>query len=580
MRPWWRILAHLAIVGFSVVLFGSVYGTALLHPKVVHWLSGGDPAPTFYGLNFFFQEPWTWPLGVIRSYNAPIGTSLVYTDSVPLWGILIKFLKPFNWLGTPFQLTGVWMLLCLTLQGVIALRLLLKEQFTPISAVLGAGLLTAWPAWFFRTIESSQHYSLLAHFLILAAISYCLDWIHRKQVMTWKWWTLLGLALGIHFYLFAMVAFLYLIPTLEQQLESKRPWIDWLKKQATLATILGLIGWAFGYFEIPAGEAQGGGFSLFAMDFIALMNSEGHAASQPFEILNYRGPREGFQYLGIGILAPLAWLLWIYRHELRLASLKRTITAYPVRSSVALMIVFLAISRRFWIFGYRVPMIPTQLLILGFIYWVAKHLFHTWKRAHLIGFSIGMLALYNAVGMLLRASGRLGWVIGYALAVWGLLQLKRRFERRLLPVLAGLVVLQAWDLKPLLAYVSSKHPSPKLEEKGLGVRPEVQGFLKDGIRRMTLIGTEYFGPSEVLSAALNRGISVGPNYLARHDHGRREALIRQKTEELTQGNLAADEAVVVADYEGNQGLIEAIKDKKNLSSISPGGFLLFKHVPH
>jgi hypothetical protein len=292
--------------------------------------------------------------------------------------------------------------------------------------------------------------------------------------------------------------------------------------------------------------------------------------------LNYRGPREGFQYLGLGIILACAWLWSQNRDRLTLQALKTTLTQYPVRAIVMLFILLLAISRRFWIFGYRVPMIPTQLAILGLFYWVSHTLLKHWKRYQLILLSILALAFYNAAGTILRASGRMGWVIGYGIAVWILIQLKKQFHKRFTLALLAITLIQFWDLRPLLQYVSEKHPSPGANSTGLHIRPELESFLSQDIDKITLIGTEYFGPADLLSAALIKKISIGPNYLARHDHKQRERVIQQKTTELKSGAIPWNESVALEETKEQLALIRSALSNPELTTSKEKGYYTVK----
>ena len=88
-----------------------------------------DWATHYFGWTYFRFEPWHWPPAAVHGYNAPIGTAIGLTDSLPLMAYL---LKPFSrWLPAEFQYLGAWERLCFTLQGALAARL--AGRFTPTS---------------------------------------------------------------------------------------------------------------------------------------------------------------------------------------------------------------------------------------------------------------------------------------------------------------------------------------------------------------------------------------------------------------------------------------------------------------
>lgn len=83
----------------------------------------GDPATHWLGWQFFRQAPLLqWPLGANRAYGMEIGSSIVFTDSIPIMAFIFK---PFSaWLPETFQYIGIWVLLCFMLQAYFAWKLL------------------------------------------------------------------------------------------------------------------------------------------------------------------------------------------------------------------------------------------------------------------------------------------------------------------------------------------------------------------------------------------------------------------------------------------------------------------------
>ena len=73
----------------GAVLFVLIFGLSPLDPTNLNWLYNAD-ADCFQhqiGFDFYRQAPWSWPLGSMPNYCAPSGTSIVFTDSVPLFAI-------------------------------------------------------------------------------------------------------------------------------------------------------------------------------------------------------------------------------------------------------------------------------------------------------------------------------------------------------------------------------------------------------------------------------------------------------------------------------------------------------------
>jgi len=182
-------------------VFYAAFGFGILNPGHIEWLMHGDPAQHYFGWAFFRQEPWGWPPGLLTGLAAPLQTSIVFTDSIPLLALPLKLLAPL--LPGTFQYFGLWMLACYLLLALFAWRLLTRliHNTSPVSAALralGVLLILLSPPLLLR---GYGHEALMAHWLILAAINETLNPYRNRR---WALW--LGLALLTHAYLALMVA--------------------------------------------------------------------------------------------------------------------------------------------------------------------------------------------------------------------------------------------------------------------------------------------------------------------------------------------------------------------------------------
>ena len=134
----------------------------------------------FFGWHFFRHEPWHWPPGLITTYNAPVGTSIGFTDSIPLVAFA---LKPFSaWLPATFQYLGPWLLACFTLQGWFGAWLMSRWSPRVDVQLCGATLFVLMPTLLIRI----GHPALCAHWLLLwALVLAAREGVSRVRVAEW-----------------------------------------------------------------------------------------------------------------------------------------------------------------------------------------------------------------------------------------------------------------------------------------------------------------------------------------------------------------------------------------------------------
>ena len=106
------------LAGFALggLFFVTIAGWRLVSPMEIDWAMKFDWRIHFLGWHIFRGEPWAWPPGtLVGYYHAPAGTSIGYTDSLPLVAFLLKPISPL--LPMPFQYLGLWLTACFALQG-------------------------------------------------------------------------------------------------------------------------------------------------------------------------------------------------------------------------------------------------------------------------------------------------------------------------------------------------------------------------------------------------------------------------------------------------------------------------------
>ncbi|HEY2016776.1 MAG TPA: DUF6311 domain-containing protein, partial [Bryobacteraceae bacterium] len=220
-------------VSIGILAFLAIPGSRILNPTQMGWLTLGDPAQHFLGWQFFRNTPlFENPMGANRPFGMEAGSSIVYTDSLPLMAFLFK---PFRaLLPASFQYMGAWMLLCFILQAALAWKLIEKFSANLGVKVFGTAFFALAPPFLYRM---HAHEALMGHWLILAALLlYFADrWLPAR------WLALLVVASLVHAYLLLMVAALWAADLATRLLARKLPWHRMAAWGLTSAAVLGLV---------------------------------------------------------------------------------------------------------------------------------------------------------------------------------------------------------------------------------------------------------------------------------------------------------------------------------------------------
>jgi hypothetical protein len=203
-------LEKIAPILTGALIYFIVVGTNTLRFENFAWLmQSEDPATHYTGWMFFRNSPWTFPIGANPDYGLEIGSSIFYSDSLPLFAFAFKLLSPI--LPSVFQYFGLWILLCFILQAWFAWRLVSLISTSMTIKFCATALFLFSPPLLARLYG---HDTLAGHWLILAGLYLCLakDIPHKK----WKWLALAVIASLVHSYLLAMVVLLWISDTLRR----------------------------------------------------------------------------------------------------------------------------------------------------------------------------------------------------------------------------------------------------------------------------------------------------------------------------------------------------------------------------
>lgn len=273
--------------------FLFVIGIAPLHVGNIAWLAKGDALFNYVGWEVFRHAPWTMPLGLNPNYGLEFGSSIVYSDSIPLLAIFFKLISA--GLPEPFQFFGLWLCLCFILQTLFGYMLgsLITED-RHLRILIGIIFLFS-PVMFFR---ANVHLALVGHFVLLWAL-----YLNLNKSLNWFSWPLLLLiTLGIHFYLFVMVGILWSAGLLDYILNKKLSWQQFWIQLLIAVLVVTFGGWQYGYMAIALSSSSAIGYGGDQFNLLAFFN--------PLEWSWFVGKNifipptiEGFGYIGGGAIA-------------------------------------------------------------------------------------------------------------------------------------------------------------------------------------------------------------------------------------------------------------------------------------
>lgn len=518
---------HSILLGASLglLVFINLLGLKMVDPTQIPWLMRGDWEWQFLGWHIFRHENWQFPLGKITGFWYPIGTSIGYTDSIPLFALLFKPLSPF--LPADFQYIGLWFSSCFILQGIFAALLLRQFCKSLRLQTLGILFFLLTPILIYRI----GHPALCAHWLLLAALwLYVKDWntassssrLHLKS-----WLLLTSLSAATHPYLTVMVLGLALAFYTRIGLIERQP-----KLTSTLLPmlLLGLttlfIWWQIGYFILDQKNMELLGIGYYSMNLLSPLNSMG-AGSLLFRDFPFatEGQYEGMNYLGAGGLIMGLWA----GYELKKRFIQPTT------------------------FRYFLPLIITSLLF--FILAVSNKI--TLGSLTLVEFQGNFGSVLN----MFRTTGRFFWPVHYLLLLFILgLLIKRNSQGGSLLFLTLGLAFQLTDLSPVyyshhqVRHNPALHWNPNMPVWENPLQSKFWQQTAAHYQHITLLPPIACGkpaaPYQPFAYWAGRyGLTLNTGHLARFDVKRTEDYCRQLLNEVQSGQVRADTIYIVhSDY--------------------------------
>ncbi len=463
-------IVSLAIGVFTFCFFCDI---SILNPTNYKWLMLGDPSQHYLGWETFRSTPLLqWPLGLNYNYGMETSSSIVFTDSIPLVAITLKYFN--NLLPVNFQYTGMWLLACFMLQSYFGYRIVKNLIVNNTFSLICGFILSFAPMFIVRT---QNHYALCAQFLILASFLLYLSKSNNK-----KWTLLICISALVHAYLLVMILIVYTTSVLVNSLESKN------SKRGILNFIVSVLLCAFvmysaGYFVVSNGISSGG-YGIYRADLLTFFNPVDQYLSRFSRINNNQLTNgEGLGYIGFGLIMSFAALFSAAIIAMANKNHKKLKFIIP---AISIFLVYLfAVSNVVSLQGY-------EILRVGIPHKIE-----------------GLLNIF-------RAGGRFIWIVVYALMIACFASVFSQAKRGAVLVIALLAIVQFADVSRFrMKFDSVINKASNNAEKISSQHYNVDYNKYDRI--VMLPPRDFTDKSPIIYlAAINR-LPVNSGYMARYD---------------------------------------------------------------
>ncbi|HEY0232454.1 MAG TPA: DUF6311 domain-containing protein [Dokdonella sp.] len=378
----------------------------------------GDVAKGEIGWFYYARDTWQFPLFATSAYHTPEGSSMVLSDSLPLFALPAKLLYRIAWpVGSaPPIYSGLWVALCLVLQAVAASRVLRVLGVVGWMAHLAGIVLFCYlPIVFLRFGQTA----LMGQFVILLALEGYLR--AKRSGLTPRQWiglcALPPLVLFVHPYLAAMCGALVAATILDQWRERRYGVRGALLRFGGIGAGALLLMGVGGFFA--AASSDFGDYGLYSMNLLSPwvpfpQTLSGSLLHTEMAVIEGTNQWEGGAYLGAGVFLLCAFALPALRDW------RANTRRHAVLLAMLLLLLAFAISHRIGLGSRELVRLPLPDALL--------HLFSQF-----------------------RGSGRFVWVAVYALLAALIVAVVRRYDGQratlVLVVAALLQVADAWPMQ-------------------------------------------------------------------------------------------------------------------------------------
>ncbi|MDE7251393.1 MAG: hypothetical protein K2O32_00410 [Acetatifactor sp.] len=419
-----KYVLYIIIAILSAIAFVWIYGIRVLDPTYTEWLMrGGDLTQHYLGWKAYRMSEWMLPLGLTDALAYPSRTSIIFTDSIPIFAFFAKLFSPI--LPDSFQYFALWGIICFMLQGVLAARIIENYTKDRLTIIMTSLLFVFTPIMIFRMFA---HTSLAGQWILLLALEPIFS--YQKYSGNKKIYALICLigvlVASIHIYFVLMCGIILVGVCLEDVLYFKRVKRSLILLVIYFAAVCVTVG-IWGGFSSGASYAREG-LGKYSFNLNALFNSQDGWSCIFISLPLYgNGQYEGIAYLGAGCIFILLLAVLAFISSSRI---KNIVRAHWREAGVLLLISFLAVMVAV---SPRITYGDKVIAELQFPEWMIK------------------------IWMMFRSTGRIAWVLVYVVMLCAIILLIKLFHKRMiLTVVMFSVVLQVYDLHGVISILQDR----------------------------------------------------------------------------------------------------------------------------
>lgn len=417
-----KLIAILLSIVIAISAFFITNTATSLDVTNDEWIMRGyverDIIQHYTGWLFYRESHIGFPFGVSKLISPNEGATIAFSDSIPIMSLLFGLFS--NSLPDTFQFFGIYTLLCYILMG-IASTLLLSLFFKDIiPIVLSSTLFIFSPIMLERVF---RHTALASHYIIV--FSLYLYFKNRKEGFKLRYGYILlcFFAVAIHFYFVPMVLCILFADLIQGYIESKKVALNLLYLALNILTVI-FTAFLFGYFYTKTTPSGVLGYGYFTMNLNSLINPVSKSGILWSYMLTPLGQGlgsvEGFNYLGMGILLAITFIIVLYIMFNDFKYIFIYMKSHTALTIVCVLLTLFAVSTTVVINNntyLKIDLSPTLLRICS----------------------------------VFRSSGRMFWVVYYLIILFALVSLNRLLKKEYVPLLlSAIVIFQLVDIYPAI----------------------------------------------------------------------------------------------------------------------------------